>query len=323
VSGATASSYALDSDDVGIAIRVLVTALNSSGSNSAESAPTTDVSPGPTLPLTLAITSAPIAPTTSSSATLAWTTTGTVESTECQLEGSAFEPCSSPASYASLAVGPHSFAVRVTNTAGATTDTANWNITAPTLTWIPASGTTCTIYVTIEAERARTPDRADAFAVDTGAVRLACVFEDEESVLLCDLHNWRHLRRMTVDLDWDDRPGSKRDGLLDEPRGHGVRVRVHVDEDRPGRGVRDGEGRRDERVGRRDYVVTATDSGRSERELERRHPRVHSYRVARLAIVGDLAFEDRELVAQDPVGPLEEPRELRDELVRECLLLGA
>jgi hypothetical protein len=60
-----------------------------------------------------------------------------------------------------------------------------------------------------------------------------------------------------------------------------------------------------------------------ERELERRHPRVHSYRVARLAIVGELAFEDRELVAQDPVGPLEEPRELRDELVREFLLLGA
>lgn len=37
--------------------------------------------------------------------------------------------------------------MRVTNAAGATTDTASWNVTAPTLTWIPASGTTCTIYV--------------------------------------------------------------------------------------------------------------------------------------------------------------------------------
>jgi len=147
VPGATASSYALDGDDLGFAIRVLVTALNSAGSTSAESAPTTDVSPGPTLPPTVAITSAPMAATTSTSATLAWTTSGAVESTECQLDGSAFEPCSSPASHASLAVGPHSFAVRVTNAAGATTDTASWNVTAPTLTWIPASGATCTIYV--------------------------------------------------------------------------------------------------------------------------------------------------------------------------------
>ncbi len=142
VPGAKASMYPLSADDVGLGLRVLVTAQNPVGSANADSAATPEVLPAPTAPPTVTITSAPPASTTGASATLAWTTTGRVNSTDCRLDGSVFQPCSSPVSYPSMAVGLHSFTVRVTNAIGSTTDTASWSVTAPSAE--PA----CTLYAT-------------------------------------------------------------------------------------------------------------------------------------------------------------------------------
>ncbi|MCH7494124.1 hypothetical protein IIA16_05385, partial [bacterium] len=50
---------------------------------------------------------------------------------ECDLEGGGFTACASPKAYAGLAVGPHAFMVRATDTAGnldATPATRNWTV---------------------------------------------------------------------------------------------------------------------------------------------------------------------------------------------------
>jgi hypothetical protein len=73
---------------------------------------------------------------------------------ECQMDGGTFSACTSPKSYAGMAVGTHTFAVRATDAAGntdASPDTAAWTITATppadttapetTITSAPVDGT--------------------------------------------------------------------------------------------------------------------------------------------------------------------------------------
>jgi hypothetical protein len=52
---------------------------------------------------------------------------------ECSLDGAAYAPCTSPASYASLAPGPHTFAVRGRDAAGNVGEpaTASWSVVPP------------------------------------------------------------------------------------------------------------------------------------------------------------------------------------------------
>jgi uncharacterized protein YkwD len=56
----------------------------------------------------------------------AWTTTGTVTSTTCSLDGSAFVACASPRTYYYLRSGTHTFVVRVSNAFGWSTATWRW-----------------------------------------------------------------------------------------------------------------------------------------------------------------------------------------------------
>ena len=69
-------------------------------------------------PLDTSIASMPANPSDSTIATFAFTSTASTATFECQLDGVAFVPCVSPTSYANLAVGSHTFAVRATDAAG-------------------------------------------------------------------------------------------------------------------------------------------------------------------------------------------------------------
>jgi len=58
--------------------------------------------------------------------TFAWTTTGTVTSTTCSLDGSAFTSCASPKTYYYLTSGTHTFVVHLANAFGSSSWTWRW-----------------------------------------------------------------------------------------------------------------------------------------------------------------------------------------------------
>lgn len=68
-----------------------------------------------TTPPDTTITADPGASTSSTSATFAFTSNEGTVTYECSLDGGAFSACTSPASYSSLAVGAHTFAVRASD----------------------------------------------------------------------------------------------------------------------------------------------------------------------------------------------------------------
>jgi len=87
-----------------------------------------------TTPPTVSIASAPPATTIETSAAFAFVAGEVGVTFECSLDGAAHAPCASPAAYSSLALGPHTFAVRGRDAAGnvGLPATASWTIvTAP------------------------------------------------------------------------------------------------------------------------------------------------------------------------------------------------
>jgi hypothetical protein len=107
-----------------------VRAKDATGHYSASSAPyswTVDtVAPETT------ISSAPGASASSASATFAFASNESGTTFACQLDGSAFTPCSSPRTYAGLGQGPHTFAVRAIDPAGNSDPTPasySWRVT--------------------------------------------------------------------------------------------------------------------------------------------------------------------------------------------------
>jgi hypothetical protein len=83
-----------------------------------------------TTPPDTTITAAPLAVSTSSSASFSFTATEAGSSFACQLDASAFAACTSPQSYSGLALGTHTFQVRATDPAG------NTDPTPASYTWI-------------------------------------------------------------------------------------------------------------------------------------------------------------------------------------------
>ena len=83
------------------------------------------------------INSGPANPTTSTSATFTFSSANSPGDTyECRLDSAGFAPCTSPVTYAGLAVGPHSFQVRGKDAAGnmeTSPASFDWNIGAVTL----------------------------------------------------------------------------------------------------------------------------------------------------------------------------------------------
>ena len=115
ISGATSATYTVQASDVGHTIDVSVTASNTDGSTSAS----TIARPSVTMTSTPDAVGA-VGPTTTS-----WVTTGIAATTTCSVDGAAFSACSSPQTR-TVAAGPHSLRVRVTNQAGSTTTTTGW-----------------------------------------------------------------------------------------------------------------------------------------------------------------------------------------------------
>jgi RNA polymerase sigma factor (sigma-70 family) len=90
------------------------------------------IPPDTTAP-TVTLASTPPASTTQTSASFTFTASEPVVAYECSLDAAAYAACSSPASYQSLSVGTHSFAVRARDAAGNTGQPAmfGWSIVAP------------------------------------------------------------------------------------------------------------------------------------------------------------------------------------------------
>jgi uncharacterized protein YkwD len=124
--GGTATGCASPKVYAGLATgthRFVVTVANSAGSQSASYSWTVGsiVTGGaPTVRLTAVPT-----PHLSYSR-FAWTTTGTVTSTTCSLDGATPAACRSPKTYLYLAVGTHRFTVRVSNALGSSSTTYTW-----------------------------------------------------------------------------------------------------------------------------------------------------------------------------------------------------
>ena len=134
IPGATASTYGVVLADVDQTLRVVVTATNSGGSGSSASERTGVISDLDTNAPDTTITSGPPPSTTDRSASFTFSANEAGSTFQCSLDGAAFSPCTSPASYSGLAVGARSFQVRATDSAGNTDATpaqANWTITAP------------------------------------------------------------------------------------------------------------------------------------------------------------------------------------------------
>jgi hypothetical protein len=91
--------------------------------------------PPPTAPPDTAITNGPSATTTATTATFAFSATQNPAAYECKLDSAHYSPCTSPSTYAGLAQGSHTFAVRGVNSLGPdpTPATAGWTV-IPNLT---------------------------------------------------------------------------------------------------------------------------------------------------------------------------------------------
>ncbi len=96
---------------------------------------------------TVTITARPSAETTNGAASFAFRASEPETTFSCRIDGAAFSPCTSPASYEGLALGEHAFAVRARDRAGNTGPpaSASWRIvpppdtTAPTVTIVSTS----------------------------------------------------------------------------------------------------------------------------------------------------------------------------------------
>jgi hypothetical protein len=97
------------------------------------------------------LTSQPTNPTTETTASFTWVSNNTT-STSCQLDTAAQEACTSPKTYSSIAVGQHTFVVRVSGPGGASQTSSTWTIqdsppppppTGSANIWVDSNGGTC------------------------------------------------------------------------------------------------------------------------------------------------------------------------------------
>ncbi|MCP3421830.1 hypothetical protein [Nocardioides pinisoli] len=125
----------------------------------------------------VAITSAPVLPTSSSTVTIGFTVSEPADAS-CRVDGGPFTPCSSPHAFADLSDGVHRVEVRATDAAGNTGTPAGRDVTVDTVA--PR--------VTITGGPADTVPQTDArftFTVDESPVTTRCSL-DGAAFTLCD-----------------------------------------------------------------------------------------------------------------------------------------
>ena len=104
--------------------------------------------------VSIAANSKPANPTAQTSASFSFSTTDAVATVQCQVDGGAFAPCTSPttASYSSLAAGNHTFVVQSADAAGnATSASYTWTVTPPSNVSSPTLSGTAVVGQTLTA----------------------------------------------------------------------------------------------------------------------------------------------------------------------------
>ena len=129
VAGATAQNYTLPAADDGSTIRVQEIASNGGGSGMAALSAATTVIPGP--PPAVRIVSGPAAFTASTTATVTWTTTGSVTATKCYFDNKAIFCSGHSVTLKGLNAGKHQLAIRVKGNDGAANVDKTWTVTKP------------------------------------------------------------------------------------------------------------------------------------------------------------------------------------------------
>ena len=99
------------------------------------------------------------------------------------------------------------------------------------------------VFAWIEREGRNVPEGSHQFSMVPGEMRLSTVFYDPKIVLLCDRHNYLHVRRLPVQVDWNDSNCSGRDLFFDIQRIDSKGVLIRVAEDDPAPSLRDRLGR--------------------------------------------------------------------------------
>src|SRR5574340_1180265 len=102
---------------------------------------------------------------------------------------------------------------------------------------------------------------AGAAAVPTGAMRVGAVFNDDQVVFFGEGEDGVHIGHVRAEVDGDDGPGARGDGLLGEERVEAVIGGVDIDDDRDGAGGHGSGGGGLEGVGWDDDFIAPADAG--------------------------------------------------------------
>jgi hypothetical protein len=153
-------------------------------------------------------------------------------------------------------------------------------------------------------------------------VRLGGVLDELEAVAIGDRAQRRHVRRLAVEVDRDDRPGARADRVLDELRGDVPGHRVDIDRDGRRPRLRDAEPGGDERVARDDDLVAGADPEAAQQQVQRVEAAADADAVRDAAQRRELVLEGVDLVAEDEATGAHDAVPGRVELVAKLVVGG-
>ena len=175
----------------------------------------------------------------------------------------------------------------------------------------PAASEGAEVLARGEAEAGDVGPLPDSTFVDRRPEREAGVLDDRETVPSRDRTQGRHVGRVTVEVDGEDRGGSRGHRRVDLDRIDVAGIRLDVDPDRGSARVVDRRRRADVAVRDGDHLVTPPDAEGEQGHLERGRAGVRSDGVGNPHPLGEFRLEGRHLGA--PVEPpaLQHPRDRR------------
>ena len=160
----------------------------------------------------------------------------------------------------------------------------------------------------VEREAAEPPEAPARAALPTRPERARSVLEQRDTVRDCGLELLPR-SRTAEEVDDEDSLRPRRECSRDRLGGHVHRLRVDVDEHRPGAHQRDDVRGRGEGVGRDDHLVARPDPERQHREVQCRRAGGDDDRVLDLTRGGERALE---LLDAGAHGQLAAPEDLLD-----------